>query len=178
MITKYVKGQTGRTAYREARGHDAQAPVAKFGENVMHITSKDPSKSGQNVDAKFHERIRLGLRMKSDESIIGTPSGVIRAKTARRVPEDQRWCAAEVLNIRRIPSNPVRGAGGDHILIEAYGTKHSERGEDEHAPALEREKCGTRSAVAAPDPTVRECTQPDRTSENTARQRDAQDAGD
>ena len=30
LITRYVQGQS-RTAYREARGHDPQAPVAEFG---------------------------------------------------------------------------------------------------------------------------------------------------
>ena len=39
LITRYVKGQTGRTAYREARGHDPQAPVAEFGEMIMYMTS-------------------------------------------------------------------------------------------------------------------------------------------
>ena len=80
---------------------------------------------------------------------------MIKAKTVRRLPKDQRWCAEEVLNIRGIASNPVPGAGGDHIPIAANGTKHAERGEDEHTPAQEREKCDTRSTVAAPDPTVR-----------------------
>ena len=45
--------------------------------------------------------------------------------------------------------------GGDHILIEANGTHNAERGEGGHATAQEREKCDTRSPVAAPDPTVR-----------------------
>ena len=72
-----------------------------------------------------------------------------------RPREDQRWCAEELLNIRGIPSNPVPGVGGDHIPIEANGTRHAERGEDEHVPAPERESCDTRSTVAAPDPTVR-----------------------
>ena len=34
LITRYVKGQLGRTVYTEARGHDAQAPVAEFGEKI------------------------------------------------------------------------------------------------------------------------------------------------
>ena len=58
------------------------------------------------MDAKFHDGTWLGLRMKSDESIIGTPHGVIK-KTVRRLPEDQRWCAEEVLSIRGVPPNPV-----------------------------------------------------------------------
>ena len=55
LITSYVKGQTGRTACREARGHDAQAPVAEFGEKIMYMTSKNTSKSAPKADAKFHE---------------------------------------------------------------------------------------------------------------------------
>ena len=50
-----MKGRTGRTACREARGHDAQAPVAEFGEKIMYTTSKNVSKSGPKVDAKFHD---------------------------------------------------------------------------------------------------------------------------
>ena len=88
----------------------------------------------QKVDAKFHEGIWVGLNMKSDESIIGTPNGVFKAQTVRRLPEDQRWCAEEVLNIRGIPYNPVPGAGGDHIPIEANRTRHAVHEEDEHVP--------------------------------------------
>ena len=127
-----MQGPSGRTAYREARGHDAQAPVAEFGDKIVYMTSKNTSKSGSKVDAKLHDEIWLGLRKKSNESIIGTPNGVIEAKTGRMLPEDQRWCAEEVLNIRGIPSNPVPGAGGDHLPIEVNEAKHTEREEGEH----------------------------------------------
>ena len=33
LITRYVRGETGRIAYSEVRRHDAQAPVAEFGED-------------------------------------------------------------------------------------------------------------------------------------------------
>ena len=115
----------------------------------MHMMSKNTSKSGPKLDAKFHEGIWLGLRMKSDESIIGTSNGVMKAKTVRRLLQDERWRAEEVLNIRGISSNPV------HIPNVTNGAGYSERGEDKHAPAQEREKCDTRSTVAASDPTVR-----------------------
>ena len=121
----------------------------------MYMTSKKTSNSGPKVDARFHDGIWLGLRMKSDESIIGTPNGVIKAKTVRRLPEDQRWRTEEVSSIRGIPSNPVPSAGKDHIPTEVKGTKHAERGEDEHAPARERKKCDVRPTVATPEPTVR-----------------------
>ena len=96
LITRYVKGQTGRTVYREARGHDAQAPVAEFREKIMYMPSKNTSKSVPQVDAKFHDGVWQGLRTNSDESIIGTPNRVIKAKTVRRLLEDQRWCEEEM----------------------------------------------------------------------------------
>ena len=65
--------------------HDSQAPVAEFGEKIMYMMSKKTSKSGPKVDAKFHDGIWLGLRMKSDESMIGTLSEVVKAKTVRRL---------------------------------------------------------------------------------------------
>ena len=65
LITRYVKGQSGRTAHREALGYDAQAPVAEFGEKIMYLTSKNTSKSGPRVDAKFHDGLWLGLRVTS-----------------------------------------------------------------------------------------------------------------
>ena len=52
------------------------------------MTSMNTSKGGPKVDAKFHDGIWVGLRVKSDESIIGTPNGVIKAKIVRRLPED------------------------------------------------------------------------------------------
>ena len=141
--------------FREARGHDAQALVAEFGEKIMYMPSNNTSKSAPKMYAKFHDGIWLGLRMKNDESIIGTPNGVIKAKTVRRLPVDQRWCAEEVLSIRGLLSNPVPGVGGDPISIEADGSRHAERGEDERTPAQEHEKCDALPTVAAPDTTVR-----------------------
>ena len=57
LITRYVKTQTSKTAYREARDLDAQAPVAEFGETIMHMTSKNTSKSEPKKGAKFHDGI-------------------------------------------------------------------------------------------------------------------------
>ena len=155
LNTRYVRSQIGRTASKEARGQDGQAPVAVLGENAMHMTSKKTSKSGPKMDAKFHDGKWLGLTVKSDESIIGTPREVIKAKTVRRLPEYQRWRAEKVMNIRGVPSNPIPGVGGDHVPLEANEARHAELGENEHVPAQERGECDTRTTVAAPDRTLR-----------------------
>ena len=50
---------------------------------------------------KFYDGILLGLRVKVDESITGTPDGVITAKAVRLVPEYERWCVEEVVLKKR-----------------------------------------------------------------------------
>ena len=103
----------------------------------MHDVEKDTHERAQSGSG-FHDGIWLALRMRSDESIVGTPSGVIKAKTVRRFPQDQRWCADEVLNMRGVPSSPMLGAG-DQILIEANVARHAEAKEEENMPVQERE---------------------------------------
>ena len=49
LITRHGK-KTGRTACREARRHDAQTPIAEFGEKIMYMTSKNMSKSAPKVE--------------------------------------------------------------------------------------------------------------------------------
>ena len=63
-------------------------------------------------------------------------------------------CAEEVRkNVNTV--KPVPDTGEDHILVEVSGSRHTERGEDEHAQPREREKCDPRLTVAAPGPTMR-----------------------
>ena len=65
-------------------------PVAVFGEKIMYMTSKNTSKSGAEADAKFHDRIMLGLRMKSDESIIGRPNWGDQSKDCEEAPRGSK----------------------------------------------------------------------------------------
>ena len=137
LITRYVKGQSVRTANREARGHDAHAPIAEFGQKIMYMTSKNTSKSAPKADAKFQDGIWLGLRTRSDESIIGTPNGVIKAKTVRRLPEERRWYPEDVFSVRGVPSNSVLGveitsllksADQDMPNVDKMSTRHHKSG--------------------------------------------------
>ena len=68
--------RTGRNAVAR------QAPVAKFGEQIMYMTLQ--ARAGQGKMRKFYDGILLGLGVKTDESITGTPDGVITAKAFRQ----------------------------------------------------------------------------------------------
>ena len=91
--------------------------------------------------------------MKSDESIIGTLNGVIKAKTVRRLPEDQTWCAEEVFNIRGVPSNPLPSDGGDHIPMGPTARGAVSTNQNTSV------RCNTHTTVAAQDSKEKFCNQ-------------------
>ena len=134
LITRHVKGRVGRTAYREARGHGAQALVAEFEEIVMY----------NYVRENRQEQSTNGREGSRNESIFGTPHGVIKAKTVRRLPED-----AEVLNTHGVPSKTNSRCVKGHVPIEANEARRAEPGEDEPVLAQLREECDARTTVAA-----------------------------
>ena len=51
-------------------------------------------------EPRLKEGIWLGLRMRSDEALIGMAEGVAKARTIRRLPKSQR-CDAELVNASR-----------------------------------------------------------------------------
>ena len=58
--------------------------------------------------------------------------------------------AEEVLNVRGVTSNSIRGVRGDHMPTEAKEARHIAPGEEG-----ECKECATPNSVAAPDSTVR-----------------------
>ena len=41
----------------------------------------------------------LGIELRSSEAIIGTPAGVVKTRTIRLLPEEQKWNADDILVI-------------------------------------------------------------------------------
>ena len=68
-------------------------------------------------EAKVMDGLWLGLRGKSDEDLIGIPDGVVRARTARRLPEGQRWSGEYLRSIRGTPRAPIPGRASTRIPV-------------------------------------------------------------
>ena len=65
------------------------------------------------LDDKFLPGIFLGLTLKSDESLVGTPEGVVRARTIRRLPPAERGDKELLQAIRGTVWKPVPTEEGD-----------------------------------------------------------------
>ena len=59
--------------------------------------------------------IFLGLRLRSEEILIGTARGVIKTRTLRRRVEEEHWDHEFAKTIKGEPRQPVPGINGDHV---------------------------------------------------------------
>ena len=108
--SRFHVDKEGVTPYRRIRGRNFTRPLAEFGEAVWYHMK-------QEGDAKLMPRwgdgIFLGMAQESDEILLGTPEGIVRAKAFRRKGSaEDRWNKDAVLAVKGVPWEPVPGQGG------------------------------------------------------------------
>ena len=75
---------------------------APFAERIAYLEPTQKKKS----KAKWLHGIWLGRAERSDETIVGTPSGIVLVRSVRRLPTDQAWQAEAVNEVRGTPRHP------------------------------------------------------------------------
>ena len=81
-------GDFGKTAVQLIHGSKSSRNIAQFGEKILY---KPPKLSGHhrgNMENTFLDGIFLGMRLRSDEILVGTARGVIKTRTLQRRVED------------------------------------------------------------------------------------------
>lgn len=94
LRNSYHVGQDGRMPWYRVAGKRSAAAVAEFNESVRLLTN------GPNKEIQWSVSIWLGLVVRTRETYIGTPDGVVRALTIKSVIERDRWNVDEVLAAR------------------------------------------------------------------------------
>ncbi len=111
VISRGRKDEEGFSAYRRWKGREFQRPVAEFGECVLYLPALSAGRD--KFDVRWREGVWLGIRMESEESIIGTSEGVVKARDFRRKPENGgRWSKEGFNSFVGLPWEPYPGAGG------------------------------------------------------------------
>ncbi len=67
------------------------------------------------MDERWHAGIWLGAIQTPDETIVGTPEGVVKARSVRRKPLADRWSKSELGGMKGSPWKPIPTADGDNI---------------------------------------------------------------
>ena len=81
-ITRYQKGTDGMTAHRRCRERDFTRTVVEFGECLWYLKNKTLHRG--KIQPRWENGVFLGIREESGEILVGTPTGVIKARSFRR----------------------------------------------------------------------------------------------
>ena len=69
------------------------------------------------IEKTLMDGIWLGIKGRTGEHIIGTESGVVKAYTVKRRPEEERWSIEEVNKVRGTPGRPIPGRSEQRIPV-------------------------------------------------------------
>ena len=116
-VSRYMLGKDGRSAYERRTGRPCRIPVCKFGEYVWYKEARDHKDRRDKWNTEEHEGVWLGHTRSSNEHLIGTPNGVVKAYSIRKKMEEERWSrqALEAMKgtpDQTTPSPGVEGADG------------------------------------------------------------------
>ena len=105
------EGKDGKTATERSQGERSPMPLACFGEKV-HFKPLTGSSVGRtdNLEARWDDGIWLGIENRTGEVRIGTESGVIKCRSIRRKPEEEKWSVATLKALKGSPWDPSPGS--------------------------------------------------------------------
>ena len=103
----------------------------RFGEKVLYKVPKN-MKLGKS-EAKWHYGVWLGSILTSDEHMIGTPLGVVKARSVTTLSEDERFDAKALEEMRGTPWKPSTRHKGSRIRT------HIDDGEDDEPDVYEED---------------------------------------
>ena len=108
LLNKYQLGEDGRTAYQRLRGKVWSRDVVEFGEKVHYRMNLKNLPREQKLEPRWEEGFFLGVKWRTGECWIGTPTGVVRASAIRRVGGHRRWDAQGLLGVKGVPWDHVQ----------------------------------------------------------------------
>ena len=106
LCSRYLVGKDGLTAYQRRRGRNCLVPTAMFAEKVWYKELRQTKERQDKFDSEWREGIWLGHSRNSNEHLVGTTDGVIRAYSVKRQSPDQRWCPELVRGMKGTPQQP------------------------------------------------------------------------
>ena len=135
--------KNGKTPIEMRRGRVFNKAIAGFGENVLYKERRDQKNKIDKMDVMWLRGVYLGVDPHAEETLIGTPEGVISAHSVRRLPKSEGWSKETVLAVTGTPEEPTPGSTQSRPPISIRDEIQSE------VPATET------VARSEPEPTLR-----------------------
>ena len=129
MYSRFKLGQDGKTSYERQKGRKCKQEVIPFAEKVLYKKLKDTGARKQVLESQWEEGLWLGHSRTSNEVLIGTCAGIVRAWAIKRKPEEERWDKTLIKNMKGTPAKPDPASSGIEIPTRIFLPK----AEDEDA---------------------------------------------
>ena len=71
------------------------------------------------------------MRLRTNEALIGTPGGVVKTRTIRILPEDEKWSSASILDVKGTPRRPNPLIDDDNIPEDVTECAFDEQEQDD-----------------------------------------------
>ena len=118
--SRFKVGADGKTPYERQKGCKCLLEVVPFGKLVRFKQLGETAAQRKSLESSWSEGVWLGHARGSSGTLVGTPSGVVRAWTIIRTPSGERWNADAISKMQGAPSRPSTAMPGLHIPIAIH----------------------------------------------------------
>ena len=92
--------------------------MAEFGENVLWLPETRESGRMEKLQPKFEKGIWLGVCSRTEEAIIGSSKGIVRAGTVKQQAVEEVWNSTSLLSVANTPWNIGRQSKRHELTVE------------------------------------------------------------
>ena len=89
--SRFLIGKDGKTPFERRRGRRCNIQTEIFGEKVWYKELKAKTEKQHKFESDWQSGLWLGHSRSSNETIVGTRDGVIKAWAIRGMPEGEQW---------------------------------------------------------------------------------------
>jgi len=91
LPSRFLLCKDGKTPHERRRGQRCNIPTERFGEKVWYKELHGKSDAQKKMESDWREGLWLGHARNSNEILIGTREGVVRAWAIRKKPYQDQW---------------------------------------------------------------------------------------
>ena len=103
LVNRLEVGKDGKTAYERVKGKSATVLGLEFGEKLMW--KRKPKMKMDKISSRWEYGIFLGIRPRSGEVWVATEDGVMKVRSVKRIPIDDRWSLDTIKWVKHVPWN-------------------------------------------------------------------------
>ena len=107
LLNSLEVGKERKTAYGGAKGKSATVLGIEFGEKLLW--KKKAQSKMDKISSRWEYGIFVGVRVQSGEFWVATKAGVNKARSVRRVPEEDRWSKDCTDWVKHVPWQLYKG---------------------------------------------------------------------